>query len=53
MRPAPLIALLLVAFSERTDAGQMYTYPDFTARFIWNFDDPDFTYPDPRINVRV
>jgi len=36
-------------FSERTGVGQMYTYPDFTARFIWNFDDPDFNYPDPRI----
>ena len=36
-------------FSERTDVGQMYTYPDFTARFIWNFSDPDFNYPDPRI----
>jgi hypothetical protein len=36
-------------FSERTDVGQMYTYPDFTARFIWNFADPEVNYPDPRI----
>jgi len=35
---------------ERTDVGQMYTYDDFTARFVWNFNDPDFNYPDPRIN---
>jgi len=32
-----------------TDVGQMYTYPDFSVRFIWNFADPDFNYPDPRI----
>jgi hypothetical protein len=36
-------------FSERTDVGQMYTYPDFSARFIWNFADPEVNYPDPRI----
>ena len=37
-------------FTERTTVGQMYTYDDFTARFIWNFNDPEFNYPDPRIN---
>jgi hypothetical protein len=36
-------------FTERTGVGQMYTYDDFTARFIWNFNDPEFNYPDPRI----
>jgi hypothetical protein len=36
-------------FSEPTDVGQMYTYPDFSVRFIWNFADPDVNYPDPRI----
>jgi hypothetical protein len=36
-------------FTERTGVGQMYTYDDFTARFIWNFNDPEFDYPDPRI----
>jgi hypothetical protein len=36
-------------FTERTDVGQMYTYDDFTARLIWNFNDPEFNYPDPRI----
>jgi len=35
-------------FAERTGVGQMYTYDDFTARFIWNFNDPEFDYPDPR-----
>src|SRR5262245_10799258 len=32
-------------FSGQTGVGQLYTYPDFTARLIWNFDDPDFNYP--------
>jgi hypothetical protein len=36
-------------FSEPTDVGQLYTYPDFSVRFLWNFADPEFTYPDPRI----
>lgn len=36
-------------FSEPTGVGQVYTYPDFTARLLFNFDDPDFNYPDPRI----
>src|SRR5262245_52520169 len=36
-------------FTERTGVGQMYTYDDFTARFIWNFNDPEFNYPDARI----
>jgi hypothetical protein len=36
-------------FTERTGVGQMYTYDDFSARFIWNFADPEFNYPDPRI----
>ena len=36
-------------FTERTSVGQMYTFDDFTARFIWNFSDPEFNYPDPRI----
>jgi hypothetical protein len=43
------ISVIGTGFSERTGVGQMYTYPDFTARFIWNFDDPDFNYPDPGI----
>lgn len=37
-------------FPERTAVGQMYTYDDFTARFIWNFNDPEFNFPDPRIS---
>jgi hypothetical protein len=36
-------------FTEPTGVGQMYTYDDFTARFIWNFNDPEFNYPDPRV----
>jgi hypothetical protein len=36
-------------FTERTDVGQMYTFDDFTARFVWNFNDPELTYPDPRL----
>jgi len=36
-------------FSERTSVGQLYTYDDFTVRFIWNFSDPEFNYPDPRV----
>jgi hypothetical protein len=36
-------------FTERTSVGQMYTFDDFSARFIWNFSDPEFNYPDPRV----
>src|SRR5262245_24722549 len=37
-------------FTDRTGVGQMYTFDDFTARFVWNFNDPEFNYPDPSIN---
>ena len=43
------VSLTGAGFSEPTDVGQMYPYPDFSVRFIWNFADPDFNYPDPRI----
>ena len=36
-------------FTEPTTVGQMYTFDDFSARFIWNFSDPEFNYPDPRV----
>ncbi len=38
-------------YTESTDVGQVYTFPDFTARFVWNFDYPDFNYPKPRMNA--
>jgi hypothetical protein len=36
-------------FTEPTSVGQLYTFDDFAARFIWNFSDPEFNYPDPRV----
>src|SRR5438132_13283995 len=38
-------------YTESTDVGQVYTFPDFTARFIWNFDYADFNYPKPPTNA--
>jgi hypothetical protein len=35
-------------YAESTGVGQMYTFPDFTTRFVWNFDEPDADRPDPR-----
>jgi hypothetical protein len=43
------VSVIGPGFTERTDVGQMYTYDDFTTRVIWNFNDPEFNYPDPRI----
>jgi|SRR5690349_5412773 len=43
------ISVVGPGFNERTIVGQLYTFDDFTARFIWNFSDPEFDYPDPRI----
>src|SRR5438105_1112762 len=34
-------------YVQSTDVGQVYTYPDFTARFIWNFDYQDLNDPLP------
>jgi len=38
-------------YTESTDVGQVYTFADFTARFIWNLDYPDFNYPKPPTNA--
>ena len=43
------VSVIGPGFAERTGVGQMYTFDDFTARVIWNFNDPEFNYPDPRI----
>jgi len=38
-------------YEDSTGIAQVSTYPDFTARFIWNFDFPDSNYPEPPTNA--
>jgi hypothetical protein len=41
------VRVIAAGESDSTNVGQVYTFPDFTARVVWNFAEPDFDYPHP------